>query len=91
LTDCWFTLAALELREGEEGECARLQRLIRQSGGRIFDAKRTGLAAAAGPGAAYAVCPLGFPRPAVAEALRRPDFRMGVPLRRPFCIAVSLQ
>ncbi|BDA47374.1 probable protein ECT2 at N-terminal half [Coccomyxa sp. Obi] len=70
-SDCWFTLAALEHDPREKG---RMHDLIRQAGGRIFDAKRVNLVASAS--AAYAVCPLGFPPNQLAEVMRQPDFRM---------------
>ena len=70
--DCWFTLAALE---HDFKEKVRMHDLIRQAGGRIFDAKRVNLVANAS--SAYAVCPLGFPPSQCAEVLRQPDFRMG--------------
>ncbi|CAL8472179.1 g11721 [Coccomyxa elongata] len=69
--DCWFTLAALE---HDFKEKVRMHDLIRQAGGRIFDAKRVNLVASAL--SAYAVCPLGFPPNQFAEVLRQPDFRM---------------
>lgn len=72
--DCWFTLAALEQDFKEK---VRMHDLIRQAGGRIFDAKRVNLVASAS--SAYAVCPLGFPPNQFAEVLRQPDFRMGEP------------
>ncbi len=70
--DCWFSLAALE---HDPAERARVHELIRQAGGRTFDAKRINLVAS--PSSAYAVCPLGFPPPRLAEAMRQPDFKMG--------------
>lgn len=79
--DCWFTLAALE---HEPGERARVHELIRQAGGRIFDAKRINLVASTS--STYAVCPLGFPPPRLAEVMRQTDFKMGeVNINVSFC------
>jgi hypothetical protein len=74
LQDCWFTLAALE-GGGEAGEREHMRDLIRQAGGRIFDAQRINLL----PGgcSTWAVCPISFPLPRQGEALQRPDFRLG--------------
>ena len=72
LADCWVTLAALE---GDSDERAHVHDMVRQAGGRIFDAKRVNLVADAAR--AYAVCPLSFPPERLAEAARQPDFRLG--------------
>ena len=71
-TDCWFTLAALE---GDPVEQQRVRKVIRQGGGRIFDAGRTNLVT--NLAGAYAVCPLGFPPQLRREAMRHPDFKKG--------------
>lgn len=70
--DYWFTLAALEVDPEEK---QRVRELIRRAGGRIFDEKRVDLVTSRS--SAYAVCPMGFPPPLVAEAMRQPDFKMG--------------
>lgn len=73
LEECWFTLAALE---GDAAERDRVRDMVRQAGGRVFDAQRINLLPK-GCSCAYAVCPLGFPPPRLTEALRQPDFKLG--------------
>ncbi|KAK9905703.1 hypothetical protein WJX75_004882 [Coccomyxa subellipsoidea] len=87
LGDCWFTLAALE---HEPGERARVHELIRQAGGRIFDAKRINLVASTS--STYAVCPLGFPPPRLAEVMRQTDFKMVPDFNRitPYWVELSI-
>lgn len=76
LEGCWVTLAALD---GDPEERAHVHDMVRQAGGRIFDAKRVGLVAS--PACAYAVCPLSFPPERLAEAARQPDFKLGARAR----------
>ena len=73
LAGCWFTLAALA------GERERVQRQLRQNGGRVFDERRTKLVVGAGAqAAAFAICPFGFPSALQTAARRHADFRLGM-------------
>ena len=75
LAGCWFTLAALA---GDSGERDRVQRQVRQNGGRVFDERRTKLVVGAGAQAsAFAICPFGFPSALQTAARRHADFRLG--------------
>ena len=75
LAGCWFTLAALA---GDPGERDRVQRQVRQNGGRVFDERRTKLVVGAGAlSSAFAICPFGFPSALQTAARRHADFRLG--------------
>jgi hypothetical protein len=56
-------------------DCEYVTALVRECGGRPFEAKTVGLVA--NPDRAYAVCPAGLAPPRLSELLRRPDFRCG--------------
>lgn len=86
LAGCWFTLAALA---GDAGERDRVQRQVRQNGGRVFDERRTKLVVGAGAQAsAFAICPFGFPSVRQTAARRHADFRLG-PRADPLALRVA--